>query len=688
MKFNKSSLFGQSCGLKFLTGTAGAAFCGLSIAFGGTPASEPAAEEPEEPANLVEFSVGGFDVSGNDAAFQRRWGNNGDFYGGIQSFHFEKPGDGYTFELDGHAMFGLDDYEVEMRYEKDDVGFVRGGYREFTTWYDGSGGYLPGAVAGRDFIELYDDDLSLDRGEIWFEAGLRMPDLPEITFGYQHLWRDGEKDSTMWGRSAPAGIGDRAYVPSYYDIDEERDIFRLDVDYTLGNTDLGLGLRYDSASNDNSRVEKRQHIGTNAGNVDRTITQRDVYDSDLFSAHMFSETRFNEQMLLSFGYSFTTMDTDVDGTERVYDVTSSSRDHGYYDMFGGSQLKLHVVNASFWWNPVKDLTIVPSIRAGWEDISSLVYYTETARPTDPELEGVSSGDSDLTEVSEEIEIRYSGLENILLYARGEWKQGEGDRWISEDLDDDPLLRYTDTDVDEAKYVLGANWYPMKGISVSGQYYYKSFDEDFDHRDVGLTPLMSGHSFDTHDMNVRLTWRALPNLTLITRYDYQQTEYENQPFNPVLRGVESGEIKRHILSESVTWNATERFYIQGSFHWITDSTETGYDYSNAGGDEYSPDWDNDYWSTSLSAGYSLTKNSALEAGFYYYGADNYVDNSSASMPYGTIADEYMLTLGYVQQINANMVWNLRYGYYRGDDDASGGYNDYEAHMVSTGLQVRF
>ena len=32
----------------------------------------------------------------------------------------------------------------------------------------------------------------------------------------------------------------------------------------------------------------------------------------------------------------------------------------------------------------------------------------------------------------------------------------------------------------------------------------------------------------------------------------------------------------------------------------------------------------------------------------------------------------------------MIWNLGYGYYTSNDGTSGGHNDFDAHMVSTGL----
>jgi hypothetical protein len=45
----------------------------------------------------------------------------------------------------------------------------------------------------------------------------------------------------------------------------------------------------------------------------------------------------------------------------------------------------------------------------------------------------------------------------------------------------------------------------------------------------------------------------------------------------------------------------------------------------------------------------------------------------------------------RMLTPNMVWNLRYGFITSQtdgDDQTGGYNDFTAQMVSTGLQIRF
>src|SRR6185436_3920885 len=87
-------------------------------------------------------------------------------------------------------------------------------------------------------------------------AGLRIPEVPELTFRYSHEFRDGRKDSTVWGDTALTGLAAnnvRGVVPSFWDIDEQRDIFALYAKHTISKTDVGLGLRYDMINNNNSR---------------------------------------------------------------------------------------------------------------------------------------------------------------------------------------------------------------------------------------------------------------------------------------------------------------------------------------------------------------------------------------------------------------------------------------------------
>jgi hypothetical protein len=675
---------------------------GKSLFFAGMTwvCSHPAMAGAPTPANWVDLTFGGYAIEGdsNDAAFQRRLQNNGDFYGGIDSFHFEQGLGKGTFTADGHALFGADDYEVDLKYTKDDMGYIRGGYREFRTWYDGSGGYLPGASTPDGWIDPiteYDDDLHVDRGEVFFEAGLTMENLPTIIFGYTHRWRYGQKDSSIWGIEDAEdaygliGGGERGVAPTLSDLDEISDIFTLDVTHTLGNTDLGMALRYQKDDNDNERVV-----------LDGEIIQHDTYGADLFSGILTSETRFGEKLMMNFGYLYTTMDTDTDGSFR------ESVPHGggaatKNFIWGGANFQQHVINGSLWWNPIEDLVIVPSVRFEWEDTDAesgygLAYGTPSS---------VYSSTADILNTNQEIEVRYSGIENILLYANAEWMQGDEDLFIDQG-NATTLLHERDGDIDTdfQKYTVGANWYPVSGLSVSSQYYYSQLDQNLDYSYPlinGLTTgnptldgILAGHAVETHDFNLRVTWRAMNNLSFTTRYDYKQSDIENESYynsaaNLATPPVTSGEITSHIISETATWNVSENFYMQGSLHWISSETNTGAnDGANDLDENYVIDWDNDYMCASLNAGYSFSKNTDVLFGYFYSESDNYLDNSSVTVPYGTASQEHAFTVTLIQRINANMTGTIRYGWFRGDDDAVGGYNDYDAHMVSTGLQVRF
>ena len=140
------------------------------------------------------------------------------------------------FSVDGHAIFDNDDYDIQVSLSQAKAWVISAaGYTEFRSWYDGNGGFFP--VNGQFFVPP-NQEMELDRGEAWVELGLRMPKLPEITFHYSHQFREGQKDSTIWGDTILTGLPPpppntnnptRKIAPAFRDIDETRDIFSLDI---------------------------------------------------------------------------------------------------------------------------------------------------------------------------------------------------------------------------------------------------------------------------------------------------------------------------------------------------------------------------------------------------------------------------------------------------------------------------
>jgi len=194
---------------------------------------------------------------------------------------------------------------------------------------------------------------------------------------YTHEFRDGQKDSTMWGDTNLTGTGvTRKIAPAFRNIDETRDIFTFDLSHTMANTDVLLGMRYEHDENDYSLNMIR-----GAGQLpplvappgqQRFVTQHQNDDIDLFSGHAIAVTRFDDSFWFTAGYSYTTLQNDLAGSRlpgTTFDAafgepvpTLSSRDHAFINLAGLAEVDQHVFNANVFWMPSKDFDIVGGFR--------------------------------------------------------------------------------------------------------------------------------------------------------------------------------------------------------------------------------------------------------------------------------------------------------------------------------------
>ena len=696
--------------------------CSLSVAAQETaskpaddkkPAGEQTAAKAEESTpeynNWITLGVGSTFIDGDKAQFmQRRQTRKGPF-GGIQDFHWEELlGKKGIFQVDGRGIFDNHDYSIRLELSDPDKGFLRAGYTEFRTWYDGNAGFFP---KNGQWFSLYDNELHIDRGEAWFEAGLTLPEKPQVTLRYAHEFRKGLKDSTEWGDSnLTGGFGTRSIVPTFYNIDEKRDIFRGDVKHALGNTDVSLGVRYEIIDNNDLRNEHRRPGEPTA---DRYLTQKDALDENMFNVHAFTATRFNEKVMLTVGGSFTTLDTDIAGSriygsgyDPVYDPLYARRqnfDEGFLDLAGGAQMKQYVANLNLMIVPLDNFTVVPSLRVEKNDMDGIAAFTETTVTNAvvgpvSQSELFNTANRSFLEVSESLEARYTGIRNWSLYARGEWSQTDGDQGENETETTTGavnLFRDTDWHRFNQKYTVGANWYPLNRLNFGAQYYHKIHSYDYNHLSDSTAnappsgnrypAFLTDQDFTTDDMNVRATWRPLSSLTLITRYDFQLSTVNTK--GDFLNNIQSAEITSHIISESLSWTPLARLYLQASGSYALDSTDTPA--ANAlGSTNLVLNAANDYWNASCLIGYAINDKTDVQAQYFYYRANNYVDNSTYGLPYGAGAEEHGVTATINREISKAVRVSLKYGFFRNREETYGGHNDYDAHLVLATMQYRF
>ena len=659
-----------------------------------------------EQVNWVTFGFGGVSTGGDRTQFQERWGRSKGLLGGLEDLHYELMfGKKGMFELDSRAMYGGQDFSVRLEVVDPDRGFVRGGFREFRTWYDGSGGYFPRTGAAFSF---YDEDLGVNRGGFWVEGGLTPPDGPMLTLRYAREFRKGTKDSLIWGDSTQGGTT-RGLVPSLRELNEIRNRIDADLKHTIGKSDVGLGLRLDLVENNNAFKERRRPGEA----ADRYITQRDVFESDMLNVRAFTETRLNDRTLLTSGYSYTRLDTDIGGS-RIYggafDVPYSTvypgkqaRDEGYVNLTGGSIMDQYVMNVSLRLEPAADWVVVTSLRAERLDTDGLSSFTENTTGTAAGFPASSalmlnSRQNGFVNVTEAIEARFTGFTNWVLYARGEWSESDGYlRELEQDLTAGTtgVSRSTDSERFTQKYTVGANWYPLRRLHLSGQYYHKSRENDY-FNITDSTPNNAGtdrypayireHTFQTDDLNVRATWRPRPNVTSVTRYDFQVSSIET--VGGSLGGIESAKTTAHIISQTLTWVPWSRLFLQGSFSYALDATTTPYGAITGAAAGLVSDARNDYWQASTAATFVLDDKTDFKASYFYYRANNFIDNSGVSMPYGTSAQDHSVSAALIRNFSKAVRGTLSYGYFAHRDETSSGRDSYGAHLFFSTITYRF
>jgi len=651
--------------------------------------------------NWIEFGAGGFITDGNKAQFQQRHQTTGGAAGGINDFHYQATiATNTTLSVDGRALFDVNDYKLSLGVTREKLGYVRFSYTEFRNWYNGDGGYYP---PSKNWYPLKGDALTLDRGDISFEAGYTPEDAPKVTFKYAHQYRDGEKSSTIWGSTHPtSGALVRGLSPSFYDIDEHSDTFQLDAAHRIKTTDFGVGLRYESGKlNDTLKID--QFPGET---VEQKITDKQGTTYDLFNVHTFTETWIKKNLMLSSGFSYSDLNNDFSGS-RIYgsdfDVSyapNAQNGLGYYGLNGGSDMKEYVMDLNLLAKPTAHFSIVPSLRVLLEDsdASSSGFETLGLNPAEP-FTGNSS--RDILDVRERLDLTYNGITNWVFYTRGEWTEGDGNLRENGGLGQvngigvPPIQRKTDDSRFFQKYSAGARWYPLRQITLDAGGYYKKNHYDYDNN-LDSTPndaasanrhpaYLVMQDFETYDGNIRLTLRPWRTVTLVSRYEYQLSTIQTKPDSiSDLDEVTSSRMTTHIIAQDVSWSPWSRLHLQTGVNYVTSYTKT----PASDDTEAILNSQNNYWTVNFSSGLVLDDKTDLNLSYFYYRADNYNDNSSAGVPYGAGAEENGITATLSRRITEQLRLALRYGYYHFTDQTSGGHNDYDAHVLYSSLQYRF
>jgi hypothetical protein len=649
--------------------------------------------------NWIELGAGGISAGGNHANFQQQHQIVGTGFGGIEGGHFVTNLDKTTtLSLDGRAMFDQDDYKLKLGIEREKLGYLRFSYREFRTWTDGDGGFYPPTDMN---YPLSKDAPGLDRGNFSLEAGLTPEKGINGVFKYTHTFREGEEDSTIWGDTDHAGgTVVRGLSPSIEDIHEHADNLKLDLSERVKKTDLGLGMQFEMGQL-NDTLKLTEFPGEP---IQQKITDKQGTSYDAFDVHTFTETWLRTNLLLSSGLAYSRLDNTFFGS-RIYGsdfdvgyVPNAQYGFGYYNLGGNSRMNEYVMDLNLLYRPAPDLTIIPSVRVQKDDENSASSGIETLGASTP-VPFASEGDTGDLDVRTRLDLAYRGITNWVLHACVDITEVEGnlDQYGGLIPVGGIGLPGVQSGIRERnfieKYTAGARWYPSRRVTVDVGGYYK-LDSYHYGTTVDSTPnngptrypgYLEMQKFATYDGNLRLTVRPRPNVSLISRYEYQWSTIHTEP-DPLagLPDVESSTMRSHILAQDATWTPWSRLSLQAGFNYVLSETAT----PASGATQAILDARNNYWTVNLTSGLVLDNKTDLSVSYFYYQADDYYNNSLEGVPYGAGGREHSVTATLTRRISDRIRLSLKYGYFRYLDAATGGSADYGVNLVYATLRYRF
>ena len=367
-------------------------------------------------------------VHGDTKEFRELEGVHEGVGGGAEQFSLTgqiTPDERLTVE--GHALAPENNFKLTMAMERNNVGFMRGGFEEWRKYYDDIGGFAPSLPTNSFRL---DRDLHLDIGRAWFDLGLMLPDWPQIVLGYEYQFKNGDESTLQWGPvgtmppSIP-GTDAKNIFPASKHIDENTHILKLDLNYNAA------GWRLE----DSARVEfytlatrRANVLADSFGPTPDTVASIAERQHQIQGADTFSISKpITDWLSVSSGYYYSRLEGDA-----AYQQATLN---GSGMLIGGDQwvadgitLKRESQVASFGSliGPWGGLTLSAGVQGEWTrqegaGLENLLLPVAPGIPPSPPTNMVV-GNLDSASARENVSLRYARIPYTVLFAEAHLQQ--------------------------------------------------------------------------------------------------------------------------------------------------------------------------------------------------------------------------------------------------------------------------
>jgi len=609
-------------------------------------------------------------VTGDRAKFEEDNWTSRNASGGIESLTISKQlNKDDSLEFEGRGIIGNNDYLANLTLAREGLGSLTIAFKEFRKYYDSTGGYYsPFGASAYNPPEL-NQDLHLDIGNFKIEGILAKENSPEYSLSYERDFRRGTKSLLAWGSTVtvPATV-DRRLYPSLLETHQTVDRVKAGVKYETKTSEVSAEQIYERTKSKNED-NYRETFTLPAGTLSSQRWRLENYDSDLYTTILRGFKDLNNKFAISCGVLY-----------NHYKGGSLENLAGSGGIDNPASLEQNSVtifpNISF--KPFKDLSMSFGSKAEFINKNGDSNVSSTVNASSNVYQKIFTQD---------LRLKYSGIENIALYADGSFEKKLIRQW---ELEPGTVSRKTNSIADTNNFTLGAKWYPVSKVNITLEDNYKDKfidnKDEFD-TDPGFRGYVQYMHLASNSPVLKLNYKPFRWMAYTLGYTYEDSIYGVR--TKAGGSTEVAKNKIHAYSVQAVLIPVDSFYISLFYERKNDFTSTRAD--GAGGAAITaqqPDYKANVDVLGFDGSYALSKKTSLNLGYSMYKTNNFNDFSATGMPYGLDNFSQNVSFGIKHTLDKNSSLEFKCKYLSYSESSNNHANDYEAYLLSAAMNMAF
>lgn len=620
------------------------------------------------------------DVHGHNQKFRELEGTREGLGGGAEHFFMSKQlAPDEKLAIEDHALAPENDFKLALALDKNNVGFVQGGFVEWRTYYNDAGGYNP-TVTPSEFN--LDRDLYVDNGRAWVDFGLTLPRWPQIVLGYEYQFKNGNKSMLDWGYANGKNI-----YPAALAVDEATHIVKLNVTHNFDDWHLENNARLEFYSEKNNSAESQILLGGTS--PDTFINTRDDYHSTQGMDTLSLEKQLRDWWFVSGGFYY----SKLEGSD-FFNQTTVIPAFNLNNQLGSQQITLRreseIFSVASLFTPLNYLTCSLGSQNEWtteegfgNSIPDLNLGVNT--PADSNL--------NLFKASQNADLRFTKIPFTVLFTDARLDQESVNTF--EQQNGNQLINQNDAMNHRYNVQAGFNTSPWRWCALNAQYEYQTSDTDYGNpRDVvndvpgptnGYPGFILHRKIETDKFETKLDLRPASWLKTTLNWQVASTDYSSTTDpaydfsigRPVSPGgpIADGRYHAQTYGLGITLTPIQKLYFTGMFTYSHSHLDT----ANNENPSIVP-YTGDIYTLTTTATYALNAKTRLQTTYAFSHANYSEDNAAEGGPLGLDFTRYELLVGLTREITKRLSAGLRYRFSEYSEPSSGNANNFTAHGI--------